>query len=66
MNSDGSYVAVTDTGNDRVVVFTLAGVLVDWYEGGMSLPRGVTIDSMSRVIVSDTVNSQIQCLYWKA
>lgn len=66
VSNDGSYVAVTDTGNNRVVVFSLIGDVVDSYTGTMTLPRGVVIDNMSRVVVSDTANSQIQCLYWKA
>lgn len=70
-SSDGSYIGVTDTGNNRVAVFTLMGEFVDSYCGNeghpsLGLPRGVTIDSMSRVIVTDTANCSIQCLYWKA
>ena len=66
VSNDGSYIACSDTGNNRVVVFTLMGLYVDSYAGSIGLPRGVTIDSMSRVIVADTANSHIQCLYWKA
>jgi len=70
-SSDGSYIGVTDTGNNRVAVFTLMGEFVDSYCGNeghpsLGLPRGVTIDSMARVIVTDTANCSIQCLYWKA
>ncbi|XP_063686452.1 E3 ubiquitin-protein ligase TRIM71-like [Bolinopsis microptera] len=66
VSSDGSYIATSDTGNNRVVVFTLMGLYVDSHAGSITLPRGVVIDSMSRVIVADTANSHIQCLYWKA
>ena len=66
VSNDGSYIATSDTGNNRVVVFTLMGLYVDSHAGSITLPRGVVIDSMSRVIVADTANSHIQCLYWKA
>lgn len=65
-NNDESYVVVSDTGSNKIKLFSGGGILVREYDGPngvysglFSNPQGVAIDNSGKIIVSDTGNKRV-------
>ncbi len=60
-----NFVAVADTGNDRVQLYQLGGKYLYAIEGSpddpMRRPEGIAIDSDNRIWVADTHNHRVLC-----
>jgi tripartite motif-containing protein 71 len=60
-----TFVAVADTGNNRIQVYEPGGAYIQSIEGPpgdpLRRPEGITIDSQNRIWVADTQNHCIRC-----
>jgi len=60
-----NFIAVADTGNDRVQLYQLGGAYLAAIEGvpgdPLRQPEGVTIDADNRIWVADTHNHRVLC-----
>ena len=65
--NERNEIAVTDSWNDRIQVFSSDGTLVRSFgtkgdkQGEFNMPRGIAFDENGNIVVADSFNHRVQC-----